>query len=120
MRYRIYEHKVREAAGRWLTLHTSPTDLVFTESLGYIGFFSHNRFVDWPGLVDTSIPALVKGLSRIEGYKRIIEAKSPQYLVLRDEEWNSLKKAIGSRYKVVAQFPSPFPEYLGYIIAERK
>lgn len=120
LRYRIYEREVREAAGRWLALHTSPSDLVFTESLGYIGFFSRNRFVDWPGLVDTSVPTLVKGLSRIEGYKRIIEAKNPHYLVLRDIEWRSLKKAIGLKYKIIAQFPSPFPEYPGYIIAKRK
>ncbi len=120
LRYRIYEREVREAAGRWLALHTSPTDLVFTESLGYIGFFSQNRFVDWPGLVDTSVPTLVKGLSRIEGYKRIIEAKKPRYLVLRNEEWNSLRKAIEPRYKMVARFPSPFPEYPGYVIVKHK
>lgn len=118
--YRIYEREVREAAGRWLALNTSPTDLVFTESLGYIGFFSQNHFVDWPGLVDTSVPNLVKNLSRIEGYKRIIEAKKPRYLVLRDGEWDSLKGAMATKYKVVAQFPSPFPEYPGYIIAKRK
>lgn len=120
LKYRIYERKVREAAGRWLAEHTNGTELVFTESLGYIGFFCKNPFVDWPGLVDKSIPDLVKGFSRIEGYKRIIETKQPRYLVLRDTEWESLKGTIGDKYEVVAQFPSPFSEYPGYIIAVHK
>lgn len=119
---RLYERRVREAAGCWLAKHTSPNDLVFTESLGYIGFFSKNLFVDWPGLVDPSVPPLVRRLNRIEGYKRIIMVKHPRYLVLRNSEWESLKKFVGGRYKIVARFPSPFSHegYEGYIIAEYK
>jgi len=121
LRSRTYERSVREAAGRWLDRNTDPQDLVFTESLGFIGYYNRNRFVDWPGLVDPDVPELIVGLNRTEGFLRIIEQKSPVYLALRDHEWERLRLRIEDDYAVVTEFPNRTgTRWSGYKVARRK
>jgi hypothetical protein len=115
-----YDQEVPGAVGRWLTQNTCKTDLVFTESLGHIGFYTDNPFVDWPGLVTPDVPAMVKNLNAIQGYERIIETKMPIYLALRDREWQELSSDTKEAYEIVAQFSSSFPTKPGYIVAKRR
>lgn len=120
LRDQTYEQEVRGAVGRWLAQNTKKTDLVFTESLGYIGFYTDNPFADWPGLVAPDVPAMVKNLDAIQGYERVIETKAPIYLALRDWEWQALSSNTKEMYEIVAQFPSSFPTKPGYIVARQK
>jgi hypothetical protein len=115
---REYERHVREAAGRWLSENSRADDLVFSESLGYIGYYSNNPMVDWPGLVSADIPALIKGLERKRAYERIIEVKKPKYLVLRNNEWQQLSEKFSPIYEIVATFPSTEPSSEGYLIVK--
>jgi len=115
---REYERSVREAAGRWLGQNADAHDLVFTESLGYIGYYNNNPMVDWPGLVSADIPNLIKGLDRMRAYGRIIEVKKPGYLVLRNSEWEQLSQKFSPLYEVVVAFPSTEPSSSGYLIAK--
>jgi hypothetical protein len=115
---REYERNVREAAGRWLNQNAKADDLVFTESLGYIGYYNNNPLVDWPGLVSADIPGLIKGLDRMEAYERIIDVKKPEYLVLRNAEWGQLSEKFSPSYEIVGAFPSTEPSSSGYLIAK--
>jgi hypothetical protein len=106
----LYEISVRGAAGKWLSQNTSPTNLVFTESLGYVGFFSNNSFIDWPGLASPQVPDLlvrngVQG-NRQKAYDTIIFTYKPDFLVLRVEEWEKLASNIKEKYFVCENFPA--------------
>ena len=113
-----YEHSVRLAAGEWLAEHAPADALVFTESLGHIGYPNHLRFVDWPGLVSREVPELVDGMSQIDGYRRILEHFEADLLVLRDTEVEDLGDTLAS-YAEVARFDSP-ERGPGYRILQRE
>lgn len=106
LQVQVYEMNVRARAGKWLSENTKRTDVVFTESLGYIGYYCENRFIDWPGLVSPQVTRILSQngtrLSQIQEYIIIIDAFNPDYLVLRDHEWNALKEEI--EYQPCAQF----------------
>lgn len=112
-----YEQEVRLATGRWLTAHTSADALVFTESLGFVGYGAANAFVDWPGLVTPGAPELASGLGRFEGFSAIIEQHRPSYLALRDSEWQYLQSR-HPEYRALARFEAP-PQVGGeaYVVA---
>ena len=112
-----YENSVRAAAGKWLKENTDPADLVFTESLGYIGFYSDNSFIDWPGLVFKDGVRVYKGKTRNRGYLEDIGTQNPVYLVLRDQEWQQLDVQLPA-YKPVAHFPAKNLNP-GYLILKR-
>ena len=48
---REIEVGVRIPVGRWLAENVPPSETVYTESLGYFGFFGQCHMLDWPGLV---------------------------------------------------------------------
>ena len=115
--YQRHEEEVRMAAGAWLSEATAPTDLVFTESLGYVGFFCRNPIVDWPGLAVPDVAPMLQaeGLRgrRLAGYRAVIRDYAPAWLVLRTQEWESLRKTLGADYDVRASFPKGAPpEYV--------
>jgi 4-amino-4-deoxy-L-arabinose transferase-like glycosyltransferase len=119
-----YELKVRAAAGRWLAANAKPSSLVFTESLGFIGYYCPNPFIDWPGLVSREASKIIKdgGLkkSRRRAYDAIISHFSPEWLVLRFEEWPRLEERLKSRYVQVVRFDPPNDSGVGYLIAHRQ
>jgi hypothetical protein len=119
-----YELKVRAAAGRWLAANTKPDSLVFTESLGFIGYNCPNPFIDWPGLVSREASEIIKkgGLkkSRRRGYDAIIAHFQPEWLVLRFEEWPRLEERLKSHYVEMVRFDPPNNGGPGYLIAHRQ
>ena len=105
-----YEDHVRARAGLWLSSHASSGSLVFTESLGYIGYQTSHRFVDWPGLVSRDVPTLLRrnnGEGRTNSFDLIIAHFHPDYLALRDSEWGGLSPKVKAPYKLCAEFPTP-------------
>jgi hypothetical protein len=114
-----YDESVRGALGRWLNVHAASGELVFTESLGYIGYYNDQPFVDWPGLVAPDVPALIKGVDKITGFARIIEANKPIWLAIRSSEWRDLRPEVKSRYALAAKFSSSQPNEDGYVVARR-
>jgi len=119
-----YEDAVRAKAGQWLALHTSPTDVVFTESLGYIGYQTGNPFVDWPGLASPGVPELLRtthtAQSRRAAFDAIISAYRPSYLVLRDTEWRVLAETLKREYELCATFEVPEGRQTPYFVAGRE
>jgi hypothetical protein len=105
-----YEDHVRASAGLWLSSHASSGSLVFTESLGYIGYQTSHRFVDWPGLVSRDVPTLLRrsnGEGRANSFDLIIAHFHPDYLALRDSEWGGLSPKVKAPYRLCAEFPTP-------------
>lgn len=98
-------------AGHWLAENVNPNDLVFTETLGYIGYYAPNRFVDWPGLSNPEVPRLLElthtALDRLAGYRVIIEVYRPSYLVLRENEWEALQNELQAEYQLCQEFIAP-------------
>jgi len=78
----IIENDTRMQIGLWLKEHKKENDTVFLEPLGYIGYFSEAKMLDWPGLVSPEVVA-VKGKKKLHHYLNIIKNLEPSWLVLR-------------------------------------
>jgi hypothetical protein len=91
----IIEHGERREIGRWLRAHATPKDSVFLEPLGYIGFYSNLKMLDYPGL---SSPEVVAARRRASGHSypdcwpELIMDLSPNWLVLRGYEAEAIRK----------------------------
>lgn len=88
----IIETNHRKEIGLWLKANAQPGQTVFMECLGYIGFYSGMKTLDYPGLSSGEViaarklfPATVK-----KGYPDefgpLIVALKPDFVVLRDHE----------------------------------
>ena len=78
------ENNGRKQIGLWLREHAAPTDSVFLEPIGYIGYFSQLKILDFPGLVAPEVSRIVR--SGPGGYSKIINTLRPTWLVLRPVE----------------------------------
>jgi len=81
---RLVEDHNRRAIGIWLHEHAAPTDTVFLEPLGYIGYFSQLKTYDFPGLSSPEVVAAVRAGAK--SYADIIARLRPEWLVLRADE----------------------------------
>jgi len=75
----------RQAIGEWLRAHrSSPSDSVFLEPLGYIGYYSQLKMLDYPGLAAPEVVAARRkiGENRLE----LIAALNPRWIVQRPGE----------------------------------
>jgi hypothetical protein len=91
---RIVEDGQRRVIGEWLKAQAaSSRDAVFLEPLGYIGFFSGLKMLDYPGL---SAPEVVaarrRALSRSYPYcwSELLLDLQPEWVVLREHERASI------------------------------
>ena len=72
----------RTEMGRWLRANSaSPLDSVWLEPLGYIGYFSQLKMLDFPGLCAPSVVAARRELG--DDWPRLIRRLHPTWLVLR-------------------------------------
>jgi hypothetical protein len=92
----LVENKIRKQIGLWLHEQAaSSKDTVFLEPLGYIGFYSQLKMLDYPGL---SAPEVVAARRKIafklnhgsldseQQYADLIKILHPTWLVLRPPE----------------------------------
>jgi len=105
---RIIETGNRQQIGEWLkTQATSPRDTVFLEPLGYIGFFSNLKMLDFPGLSSPEVVASRK-LAEAKAYpycwSEVILDLQPDWLVLRPHERESIQ---GRDPELLARFYEP-------------
>jgi hypothetical protein len=80
----LIEDGCRKEIGLWLRNHASVTDTVFLEPIGYIGYFSGMKILDFPGIVSPAVSGLVRGRAR--SYPHVIGALEPTWIVLRPSE----------------------------------
>jgi hypothetical protein len=90
---REIENGTRKQIGLWLRQQAaSPTDTVFLEPLGYIGFYSQLKMFDTPGLCAPEVVAAERKLQTTSLAKVIAEVQ-PDWLVLRPVEADPVRKA---------------------------
>jgi hypothetical protein len=81
---RVIEDGGRKIIGEWLRANAAPGDRVFLEPLGYIGYYSHLKTYDYPGLSSWEVVTAIR-----EGattYPELIARLKPDWLVLRPVE----------------------------------
>lgn len=88
----------RAAIGKWLKENASPTETVYLEPLGYIGYFSGLHMNDFPGLVSPEVVRLRRQLPQTRNSLRaarllVIPKLKPDWVVLRFSEYQMLTQS---------------------------
>lgn len=82
----LIENGMRRQIGNWLRQHAqSPQDTVLLESLGYIGYFSGLKMLDYPGLSSKEMVEVRRRLGPAKENRAYLELK-PKWIVLRRRE----------------------------------
>jgi hypothetical protein len=82
----LIENGLRRQIGLWLRAHArTPHDTVMVEPLGYIGYFSGLKMLDYPGLASKEMVEARKRLGPYRENQVFLELK-PDWLVLRPSE----------------------------------
>jgi hypothetical protein len=106
MQQRIIEDGHRRVVGEWLKSHAQAGDRVYLEPLGYIGYFSGLKMLDFPGLASPEVVATRRAGHR--GHAEIIAALHPEWLVLRPDQVESILTTapglLGGEYRLAATF----------------
>lgn len=96
LQQRIIEDGHRRQIGTWLREQAqSPADTVFLEPLGYIGFFSGLKMLDYPGLCSPEVVAARKRASSPSYpfcWSELIMDLHPRWLVLRPYEATAIRE----------------------------
>jgi hypothetical protein len=94
----LVENGTRRKIGEWLAENAGPRDTVFLESLGYIGYFSHLKTFDFPGLSSREV---VNAMHRVgPDWGNLIKDLQPDWLVLRPHEIAEVTKSQPTMLKV--------------------
>ncbi len=104
---RVIEDGHRKQIGLWLRQNAAAkTDTVFVECLGYIGYFSELKMLDYPGLSSPEVVAARRKL-KSERWDELVQELKPDWLVLRPAEIKnrfSDKTYLESHYQKVKVF----------------
>jgi hypothetical protein len=102
---RLVEGQRREI-GEWLRDHRdSPGDTVFLEPLGYIGYFSQLKMLDYPGMSSPEVVAARRLVGEDNG--DLIAVLRPHWVVIRPIKLTNDPLALGSfraNYEPVQSF----------------
>ena len=85
------EDGTRTRIGVWLKDHVKPGERVYLEPLGYIGYFSGAKMIDWPGLVAPEVVRLRR--EKKVGFVSILPELKPEWVVLRPGEVEAMSKS---------------------------
>jgi hypothetical protein len=121
LQQKYIENGTRMKIGQWLKKNTAENDRIYLEALGYIGYFSERKMLDYPGLVSPEVVRLVKKDKL--NYATVIDKLKPEWVVARTEDyyWKLLPNSpyFRENYKVVMIFDSIYDlDALGYIPGE--
>lgn len=81
------ENGVRMQIGKWLKGQIGENDRIYLECLGYIGYFSGGKMLDYPGLASPSVTKLLKNG---RNFVTVIEPLQPEWIVLRPDEFKGM------------------------------
>jgi hypothetical protein len=97
----------RKEIGLFLKENKKENDTVFMECLGYIGFYSEMKTLDFPGMSSPEVVGARKKL-QTEKYSEIIDHLKPNWLVLRLGEVEEIKREkphlFNEHYELVKTF----------------
>jgi hypothetical protein len=104
----VIEWGHRRVIGLWLKDHVGPGETVYLEPVGYIGYFSGCKMLDWPGLVSPEVVAARRQLPTRSGYtwREVAESLKPSWIVARPSEVRMIKQSgfLSSNYELVKVF----------------
>ncbi len=105
---RVIETGQRKTIGLWLAAHAdSNSDTVFSESLGYIGFYSQLKMYDFPGMSSPEMVAARRALHTDE-FGPLIVRLNPTWVVLRPREIEAVNRQVpgllSTRYVAMTAF----------------
>jgi hypothetical protein len=85
----------RRLIGLWLKDHAGQGETVYLEPLGYIGYFSRCKMLDWPGLVSPEVVAARRKLPSPSGYTwcETAELLKPSWIVARPNDVKLMQKS---------------------------
>lgn len=87
---RVIENGVRRPVGLYLKENKKPEDRVYLEPLGYIGYYSGARMLDFPGLV--SMETVEARAEFGTGFLDTPRHLEPEWIVLRPHEAEAMRK----------------------------
>ncbi len=121
MQQKYIENGTRRQIGEWLKRNSAKTDRIYVEALGYIGYFSERKMLDFPGLVSPEVVKLVKD-ERLN-YATVIDKLKPEWVIARTEDYYfkllPFSPNFKKNYKLVVLFDSTCElDSLGYIPGE--
>jgi hypothetical protein len=88
---RVIETANRQQIGLWLKDHMKAGERVYLEPLGYIGFFSGAKMLDYPGL---AAPEVVQAQKQgIRGFVPVGLHLKPEWMVLRPHEAQNMSQS---------------------------
>lgn len=92
----IIENGNRKKIGLWLKEQAaSPQETVFLECLGYIGYYSQLKMLDFPGLSSNEVVQARREL-KTNDFAPLISRLQPDWLVLRPNEINAIQEKMPS------------------------
>jgi hypothetical protein len=98
----------RRQLGLWLKDHVAPGETVYLEPLGYIGYFSQCKMLDWPGLVSPEVVAARRKLPSPSGYTwgEAAEMLQPSWIVARPNEAQLMQRSkfLSENYELAKLF----------------
>lgn len=102
----VIERGQRTEIGRWLRASAAPGDRVYLEPLGYIGYYSNLKMLDYPGLAAPEVVAARRAGHR--PHAGIIAALRPEWLVLRPDQVQGIRaempRLLGGEYRLVRTY----------------
>jgi hypothetical protein len=104
MRYNQQEIElgVRRPIGEWLHEHAKPGDTVLTEPLGYFGYYSQLKMLDWPGLSAPEVTQAIR--TGHNNWPSLIEYFEPDWVVMRPREVRQVLAADEASFRAKYQF----------------
>jgi len=117
------EENTRKAIGLWLAENAAPGDSVYLEPIGYIGYYSRLKILDFPGLVS---PEVVKARREQKaGFHELPAILKPKWIVARSNEIAGFQaiQAVARSYEVAKVFDrkkevARYGSYPGYHTAQ--
>ena len=106
------ETGVRKQLGLYLGRVSLPTDTIASESLGYVGYYSHRVIYDYPGLCSRDVVRFFRDHPESRNLPGIVEGMRPTYAVFRPKEYrdpqgNIIYPWLAQRYDLVQVFKAP-------------
>jgi hypothetical protein len=108
----VVEFDHRREIGMWLRAHVRADETVYLECLGYIGYFSGRRMLDFPGLASPRVVQAHRSRTwdpkelPIDRMAKLIPDLNPDWLVLRPHEWSraEMLPGVSDRYRLAKEF----------------
>jgi hypothetical protein len=99
----LIEDGIRRPLGLWLKENSDPSrDRVFIECLGYVGFYSNLKMLDFPGLSSTEVIEARRKVG--DNFGKLVKELSPEWVVLRPSEVAEILQEDLQDYQLVANF----------------